>query len=98
MTSRKMFVKENTALKVFTIFMQPFIVKINRLHYKNVICYKKDSLNPKDTIDNDIFMLPHLIITETNVNGELLEPDTEFVVTMVQYQPGVDGSIQQGDI
>ena len=35
---------------------------------------------------------------ETDVDGEPLKAHTEFVVTVVQYEPGVDGSAQQGDV
>lgn len=79
--------------------MQHFTVNVNLLQFKkNGICYCQDSPNPKDTVNDDIFLRPHLIITETNVNRELFKSDTEFVVTGVQYQPGVDGPVQQGYI
>ena len=90
------FIEDHYPNRLASLFTQDIFVYAN-VPYK-IKSYQDTLKNPKDTIDNDIFMLPHLIITETNVNGELLEPDTEFVVTVVQYQPGVDGSIQQGDI
>ena len=35
---------------------------------------------------------------ETDIDGELLEAHTEFVVTVVQYEPGVDGPPKQGEV
>ena len=35
---------------------------------------------------------------ETDVDGEPLKAHTEFVVTVVQYEPSVDGSAQQGEV